>query len=929
MTVYLTWKSLAADGTASVSNSEASDATCGSGTFLETPIPGFAIKSLGTSLAAVPSALGVGGQTDVTLAVTNHTTGAHTVTPGTLSQNPGTVLSCPAAPAAQSISAGASAYFVWTCNAAASGTEALTAAASGAGVTGPDATGSATVGDLTATMAVTPTTVIDGEMVTVKLTVKNNGSSPVHDVTPSDPPTTLGTAATKTELSGPLPASVSSLSAGQSVAFRWTYEIGGSVGQDYAFEGYATADGGSLTTNTATSEYGRISEYSVSASPTTVYTSGTDQAIAFTVVNNGGYNVDRIAIEPDDATGWAIEDRNEPYWWSQDTSGWTPTGTLSTVETIFTAPTEGDQIATGGGQKTFTVLYRSTPGTEVVTNFLVAVRNVNGGSAVVSAAVSVVDEPTPAERPPDVDYFTGAALNGEVDLYWGNPVNHDGVLILRSAAAPTGWCVAASPADGLSYSTGERLCDAPDPIVDVAYFDSASYVTSTLDTGVTSDGSGYYYKIHNHDADLLYSDGAVPSSNGLNLKPTDCVDPNPCWAWQYGLGGAAISAPPSVMPGDAVYANTNTDLVAGISASLGTQLWTPYTVTGTIQNRYAVVPVTISSVEREVIFTATDGGFAYGIDSDNGSLVWSQDVKGGDPDIGVVAAPAVQINEYSSATFQSTYTGSESVVFIATSHASDRTANTVQARKASDGTLLWTFDPDTALSVPMDAVSGVPLVDYDNDRLYFSSGDGGAGQDTAWAISTIDGSLVWRQAYGDSTFSLAPNSDYSRFYFGNEAGTLYALNSTTGAAIWTWKPSDETGFDASYDTGFVRSAWRDFMPGYIDRVYVSTRDGANDGRVWALSDGGASASVVWSYAVAAPSFPLPLAYAAVDYSLYVGSSDGVLYELNIADGVLTGTSPSFSSGTVGDPALDQSNLRLIVGTEQGNVFSVDGPFHTP
>jgi len=925
-TLNLIWESSAADVSKSVADSDADARSgCSGGGFNATADPSFTIKGLDTSLSADPSALGVGSSTTVALTATNKTTGALTVSPSALGEADGTVFTCSAAsPASQSIASGTSGDFTWSCTADASGSETFSASASATGVTSPTASASVEVGDLTATMAVTPTSIIGGDTVSVKLTVKNNGASPVYDVTPNDPPTTSGTATTMTKQSGPNPSSVASLSAGQSATFTWTYLIDGSIGQTYAFSGYAS-DNVPVTTNTATSETGSISEYSVTISPTSVVTGTADQAIEFTVTNDGGYNVDHVEVAPSETSLWSFDWRT---WDASDTTDWTATENKIEMRGIFDAGTE---ISSGGGSETFTAQY-SAGSTEADTTFQVTIENTNNATTIMEVDVTLADATTP---PPNVDYFTGSASSGTINLYWGNPTEHDGVVAMVSTASdPSGWCGSATPTNGQSYTTGQTVCSAA-PVVDVAYYDSASYATSFTDSSA-SNGSTYYFKIHNHDEDNIYADGAVPSSRGINLTPNASCTDFTCWKWQYALGGAAIAAPPAVLPGGSIFANTNTDLIVGIDADLGTQLWTPYTVTGNMQSRYAVVPVTISAATVEVLFASTDAGNVYAINASTGTLIWSKDLDvdfGRGADDGITAAPVVQVYEYANAAFTSSgYPASESAVFVATNNTST-TDNVVHVLKASDGSQMWYFDP----GVSMDGVSGVPMIDYDNNRLYFTSGDGGASQNTVWAISTLyeasspRATTVWTQAYGSSDFSISSNSDGSRLYFGNDSSELCALSPTDGSKLWTnesgscWKPSSETGFDASYDTGFVGSAWHDFAVGYTDRIYVSTQDGASNGRVWALdvaSGGLGLDDYVWSTSLADPSFPLPLAYAGVN-GVFVGSSDGYLYKLHPDTGA-TSASLDLGSGTVGNPGLDHQtdDWRVIVGTGGGNVYSV-------
>ncbi|NOZ85422.1 MAG: hypothetical protein GXP49_04000, partial [Deltaproteobacteria bacterium] len=530
-TLHLTWTTGSTDSLKSVWSSTADDSTCGTGTFSQTPTPSFLVRGLYTSMTATPVTLGVGGQVEVKLSVKNDSTADKTVTPSNLKESTPGVVSCSATPASQDIPSGGIADFIWNCQAVSSGQVDLSADANGVDVTGAEASTQVLVGDLTATMSLYPEAVVSGENVEATMVVKNNGQTIVRDIQPpADVDVGLGSAVC-TLVSGPVPASIASLSPGQSESVSWTYQVTGSLGQDFAFQGQATAESGTMTTNTATSGYGVIAEYVAEADPSSVYTGGTDQVIAFTVYNNGGYNVNHVSISPDVKTGWSIDTTSE-NWARLDLSGWTPSGSDGFFGLFmdFDAPSQAEEIPPGGN-KIFTVVMATTPGSETVTNFRVDISTVGGNNGSAYAVVNVVNEPGGAERPPDVSYFTGTTgSGGNVDLYWGNPAVHNGVLVLRSEVPPVQWCTSATPVDGVSYSIGQKVCDSPDPVVEVAYYDADSYATSFSDTSTVPDARTYYYRVYNHDSNLLYSPGLVPSSSGITLRPTDCISPHPCWA---------------------------------------------------------------------------------------------------------------------------------------------------------------------------------------------------------------------------------------------------------------------------------------------------------------------------------------------------------------------------------------------------------------
>ena len=170
------------------------------------------------------------------------------------------------------------------------------------------------IGDFTAILTVTPTSVISGESVVVEMTVTNNGSTALVNVTPNTLSGCSG-GATEGSISGPTPAYISSLAPGASGTFQWTSVITGSEGSVYCFVGSATADG-PTTTNTATSNTGVISNYSVTVTPATVSSGTTNVTFTWTIYNGGGCPVRRVRIDPPTSgSDWVCSSVTPPSGW--------------------------------------------------------------------------------------------------------------------------------------------------------------------------------------------------------------------------------------------------------------------------------------------------------------------------------------------------------------------------------------------------------------------------------------------------------------------------------------------------------------------------------------------------------------------------------------------------------------------------------------
>ena len=256
------------------------------------------------------------------------------------------------------------------------------------------------------------------------------------------------------------------------------------------------------------------------------------------------------------------------------------------------------------------------------------------------------------------------------------------------------------------------------------------------------------------------------------------------------------------------------------------------------------------------------------------------------------------------------YNGDYDLLFVGTRDATGE--NEMHGLKPADGTAAWPspFNNGGGANA-IGIISSGATVDYVNNRLYFTSRAHATGsKHTMWCLSFTGtgGSLLWSRALGD--IDGAPVLEGDRVYVGNNSGVVYALDATSGATLWSYATTD----------GPVK----DFIsPEYVDlprQLYFSTTN-----TVWCLEDAGASVSEVWQQGVvASPSTPLaPYGTSEV----YVGSSDGSMYQLNAASNGAITTSVELGDGnaSIGSPAMDWINSMVYVGSEAGSVYAVEVP----
>ncbi len=234
-----------------------------------------------------------------------------------------------------SLAPGQTGTVIWTYSADSTGTVYFSARASAAGAASPvSSSNSVIIGDFTASLLLFPSSVIDGQNITVEMTVTNNGNTALVNVAPILSRCVGG--ATETLVTGPSPAFIPSLSKGSSGVFSWTYRVTGQVGQQYCFNGSATANGPVLS-NSAASNIGRISVYSVSTAPSAVISGEANVTISWNVYNGGGCDIREVEIGI--PSEWSCASVSPP-------AGWI--GACAAGSVSFTAERRRDELPPDG-----------------------------------------------------------------------------------------------------------------------------------------------------------------------------------------------------------------------------------------------------------------------------------------------------------------------------------------------------------------------------------------------------------------------------------------------------------------------------------------------------------------------------------------------------------------------------------------------------
>ena len=494
-------------------------------------------------------------------------------------------------------------------------------------------------------------------------------------------------------------------------------------------------------------------------------------------------------------------------------------------------------------------------------------------------AISADTPGTCTNTPSPLQFFTATSTSAQNQLEWQTPVAGacSSIRVLaRTDTYPTG------PADGLATTVGNVAC-------------AGNNTHGTVLHSALTNGTSYFYAAYVNDGAGNFSPGSK-----VQGRPQDTVA-GPV-RWVYNTGAASL-APPGF--GGAVYAVSNDRVLhsmaggstGGVWPSSPAQ-WTPFAMNAPSQQRPPVVPVTIGS-HTKIVFLGSQDGRAYAIDANDGSQAWASPVLGAM----VQAAPSGFI-----AAFGAPF--SEIIVGTRNSAAD----NAVYGLKLADGTLAWKFDNGGGAG-GIGIVSGAASLDYASRRVYFASRQrAGGSANTVWCLQLdatgSTASLLWGQALGDVDGS--PILYNGRVYVGTNASQVYALDAATGATLWAAPFAAADGPVKGYVTPRFNSS--------PVELFFST-----NGKLWSVLDNGGSAALNWSLAtIASPSVPL---YRVNSPYLYVGSSDGRLYELTLGGGAPTAKSLALGAGTaaVGAPGFDTLNGLLQVGSDLGAVYAVSVP----
>ena len=236
----------------------------------------------------------------------------------------------------------------------------------------------------------------------------------------------------------------------------------------------------------------------------------------------------------------------------------------------------------------------------------------------------------------------------------------------------------------------------------------------------------------------------------------------------------------------------------------------------------------------------------------------------------------------------------------------------------------------------MDVINSTPFIDYTNNTVWVTShnnGDAGAAANLpdVWKLNANTGAVLAAINLGSNIDSSPSNlPDGSAILVGTGTGALFAFDAVTTVAGPPTVPT-QLATTAGVGDGAVKGFPVIATTSSPYTIIVSTTSKVT---AYSFATGGSSFTQLWSTPMGCnPSAPLTvpgLLDASSNPVVYVGCSDGKLHELLLSNGVDEAASARVVDTTggvvVGDPTLDVTLNKVIVGASDGRVYAFSFPF---
>lgn len=518
--------------------------------------------------------------------------------------------------------------------------------------------------------------------------------------------------------------------------------------------------------------------------------------------------------------------------------------------------------------------------------------------------------------------LSATAGNNQVTLNWAFPAAitggtvidpTKGVLILRSAQVPV--TPASVPTDGTTPALCTTIGNG------TVVFNNTAMATTFTDNssdncGTPNNDNAYYYKVFTQDSVHNYSTSGTSAHGGAVAVPEISAVPSSksTSASNWILSTFTTNlAPPSLFPGLVAMIGTQSDFLFSVNANTGVRSYPPVSLGGAISGRSPVVGTAESSLGQDMVYVADQSGLAYGVAADTGQIVWAVDPlnsKGADP---FLAAGALVVKNFAT----SAYTLPHDLLVLGTRNSATKTGNAIVAVDGNTGATVWSKVGGSGGVPSMDMINNTPAISYKKNTVWVTTdSNGGTSQPSLWELNLNTGAVIATLNLGDIDSSPVLTPDESTLFVGNNAGTIFAVNTSTAAVITSIAGGDGPVNDYPVLVG-SSSPFPIFFSGNTAvhglTYNASTKTFTSN---WTTKFSGGSNI---------PSAPIAV-FGLSD--VFVGGSDGLIHELNSTTGADT-KDLIVNTGlpaVVGDPSLDISLLHIYVSTNDQRMYSFPFPF---
>lgn len=313
---------------------------------------------------------------------------------------------------------------------------------------------------------------------------------------------------------------------------------------------------------------------------------------------------------------------------------------------------------------------------------------------------------------------------------------------------------------------------------------------------------------------------------------------------------------------DQLIIGSDTGILYALAVDNGEVLWS-YGEERTVRDRAMISSPVIFD---DKIFVGSALGTLNVIDSISGKKMWSYD--GGD---WIGASPVVAPHK--------------KLVFIAIENGFIFKAGTLVALRMSDGKKMWQKSTKGAfLATPLYIETKDVIIAGTNDK-------------SLWCYDSRNGEVVWKQKIkGSVVSSFAYDAKSELIFFGTTNGMCYAMSIESGEIKWS------SYLMAVFSTPCVVG----------DLVYFTSLDKC----VYAYECH--TGKVRWKFATKGRIFCSPVKFKE---SLYVGSNDGGLYELDLKSGKIKSFFQA-SERIVNPPVWDETMDIMYLSTQAHQVYAL-------